>query len=822
MTEDQRTFGSLLRRYRVEAGLTQEGLAERAGLSLRGVSDLERGLRRLPYPDTVERLIEALGLGPAERDALFAARRPVPSGEQADPAARLPKSPLPVPLTSFVGRETELNEVRRLLGTSRLVTLTGVGGVGKTRLALEAARQQAAAFEHGVQFVPLAGVGATILLASAIADALGVTLRGPAEPNLRLIQYLRNKHLLLVLDNFEHLLDGARLLIEILDTASNLSILVTSRERLNLQEEWVFRVNGLGFPDRYDTEPVGEFPAVQLFVQRARQVRADFSLSENTQPIIEVCRRVEGLPLALELAATWLRVMPCDEISLEIERSLDFLTTTARNVAERHRSLRAVFDRSWSLLSEAEQSVLAQLSVFRGGFDRDAAGQVANASLAMLADLTDKSLIRPAPAGRFDLHELVRQYLTLKLAEKGATEAARQRHFQFFAALADVAEGHLYGPDQEDWYDRLELDYDNFAAAFRWSISDVEHAEAGLCLAGALSFFFEHRAHFHSGFAWVEKLVALPSAAPVSVRAKALWTAGVLAHYVGDDNKAVARLEESLALAQTVGDKRITAWCLACMGFYELDVERAITLLEEALRLFRALGDGWGISHALRRLGWELIGKGDLERAETLLQEALLLARNARNKHATAWSLFILGAAVWLRTRRPEPARTLWQESLLLAEETRDRYNREFVLLMRGQVAKAEGDYKQAEALYGEIVDLEEEHGALDYQAGIGHQLLVARAQLAADTGKPETAVRLFGAARMVPGVQLLGAGFRNGGDVETELAALRVQLGESAFATAFAEGRAMPIEQAVGHGLRGFEPTSGQPAIGSAAFSSR
>jgi tetratricopeptide (TPR) repeat protein len=490
-------------------------------------------------------------------------------------------------------------------------------------------------------------------------------------------------------------------------------------------------------------------------------------------------------------------------------------------VPERHRSLRAVFDRSWSLLSEAEQSVLAQLSVFRGGFDRDAAGQVANASLAILADLSDKSLVRPAPAGRFDLHELVRQYLAQKLVEKGATEA-QQRHFKFFAALADQAEAHLYGPDQEDWYDRLELDYDNFGAVLAPSVGDAEHVEAGLRLAGALAFFFEHRAHFHDGHVWLEKLLALPNAAPVNVRAKALWAAGVLAHYVGHNDKARACLEESLALARSVGNQGITAWCLACIAFYEVDVDRAIMLLEEALRLFRALGDGWGISHALRRLAWELICKGDLEWAESLLQEALLLARNARNKHATGWSLFILGAAVWLRTRRPEPARTLWQESLLLADETRDRYNREFVLLMQGQVAQEEGDDERAEALHGEIVDLEEEHGGLDYQPGIGHQLLAARGQLAAATGRLETAVRLFAAVQIVPGVQMITARFGTLSGMEPELAALRVQLGESAFVTAFAEGRAMTIEQAVVYGLRGFGPSSAQSANRSAAVSSR
>jgi predicted ATPase len=417
-------------------------------------------------------LIEALGIGQTERDALYAARRPVPPSGQVDPVPLPPRSPFPVQLTSFVGREAELSEVEQLLLTGRLVTITGAGGVGKTRLGLEVGQRQSATSDHGVQFVPLAGVGTTNLLAWAIAAPLGISFQGPAEPQLQLIQYLRDMHLLLILDNFEHLLDGAEFLTDILSGAPGVRILVTSRVRLNLQEEWVLPLDGLHFPDRQAIESIDRYPAVQLFVERARHSQADFSLRHNVQPIIDVCRHVEGLPLALELAATWLRVMPCDQIAPEIERGLDFLTTSMRNLPDRHRSLRAVFDRSWTLLSEADQRVLAQLSAFRGGFDREAAAQVAGASLAVLAGLVDTSLIRPTLAGRFDMHELLRQYLAQQLAESGETGAATQRHFDCFAMLADQAEAHQYGPEQEEWFDRLELDYDNLAAALAWSLSE--------------------------------------------------------------------------------------------------------------------------------------------------------------------------------------------------------------------------------------------------------------------------------------------------------------------------------------------------------------
>ena len=252
------------------------------------------------------------------------------------------------------------------------MTLVGPGGIGKTRLAIEAARQHVALFPDGVYFVPLAPVESPHLLASVIAEALSVSLSGSENASTQLVRALRDKRLLLVLDNFEHLLEGTGLLTDLLD-APNIKLVVTSRERLNLQEEWVEEVAGLAYPRGRLTGTPEAYAAVELFVQRAQQVQAGFSLADNTQAVVDICQRVEGMPLGLELAATWLRVMPCQEIAPQIERSLDFLTTAVRNVPERHRSVRAVLDHSWNLLSETERQVLARLSIFRGGFDLEAA-----------------------------------------------------------------------------------------------------------------------------------------------------------------------------------------------------------------------------------------------------------------------------------------------------------------------------------------------------------------------------------------------------------------------------------------------------------------
>ena len=332
---------------------------------------------------------------------------------------------LPIQLTPFVGREAELAHLRQLITDPecRCITLVGPGGMGKTRLAVQAAENHLNEFAHGAAFVPLASVGSIAGVIPAIANAIKFTFFGPSDPKEYLLGYLLEKQMLLVVDNLEHLLgetpleeNVADLLIEILQQSPGIKLLVTSREALNLQEEWIFEVHGLDFPTAAKKDGVGGFDAVTLFAQRARHAFPNFDLNEgNRMDVAHICQLVEGMPLAIELAATWMRTLSPAEISVEIESSLDFLSTTVRDLPERHRSIRVVFDRSWQMISPEEQQVLRYLSVFRGGFQRQAAEKVAGATLSNLSTLVNRTLLRRTAAGRYDLHELVRQYTRINL-----------------------------------------------------------------------------------------------------------------------------------------------------------------------------------------------------------------------------------------------------------------------------------------------------------------------------------------------------------------------------------------------------------------------
>jgi len=514
--------------------------------------------------------------------------RQIQSGAFVPPTAPLQTSiNVPAQPTRFIGREAELAQLEEYLDTPdcRLLTLIGPGGVGKTRLAYEVAKRKVGDFPAGVYAVPLSGVASPQYLASTIAERLTLPLYGSADQKAQLLDSLREKHLLLVMDNCEHVLEGMELLAEILAVAPGVHILATSRERLNLQGEWLFPVQGLPFPQGESEAGAQTYPAMQLFEQSARRGGPGFHLDDLTD-VARICKLVEGLPLAIELAASWVHHMPCERIASHIQGDLDFLSTNLRDVPERHRSTRALFEHSWRLLSEAERLTLRKLSVFRGGFDADAATHIAGASLRILSALVEKSLVRASPTGRYDLHELLRQFAEEKLNEAGESAATLEKHLDYFVVWAEEANLRLRGVQQVTWYQRIETEHDNLRAALAWGING-QRAETGLRLANALWWFWFRRGYVREGFAWL-KVGIERTEGDTSTRAHVTHCLADLALHQGNYEQAAKLVSDSLSMSQSFlgnfSNREFSVVRLLIVG----KLARACQDYEEAARLFGA------------------------------------------------------------------------------------------------------------------------------------------------------------------------------------------------------------------------------------------
>ncbi|MCA9839178.1 MAG: AAA family ATPase, partial [Trueperaceae bacterium] len=417
------------------------------------------------------------------------------------PASTL-KRALPTRGTTFVGRDAELTELATLLSkpSVSLLTLLGPAGVGKTRLALQLAHEQSRleAFKDGVYFAPLDALNHASQIALSMLTQFGLTQQGNTEPLEQLVTFIAKKHILLVLDNFEHLIQGSNILLGMLSQCPNLKLLITSRERLKLEEEHLYTLEGLAYPTVV-SENTSLSEAVQLFRERAQQVKSDFDLEQNLTDVIGICRLVEGLPLGLELSASWVRLMTCHEIIAELEHGLELLATDAQNVPQRHRSLKAAFEQSWKLLSPKEQEVLRKLSVFVGGFRREAASEVAGATIPLLASLVDKSLLRVLQNGRYDRHPLLYQFTREKLKNQPSEETeAKTKYAYFYLELAEQAQPFLQGKEQRFWLHVLSEELNNFRAVFAW-LEIADDGMKALKLATLLSTFWLQRGHFHEG-----------------------------------------------------------------------------------------------------------------------------------------------------------------------------------------------------------------------------------------------------------------------------------------------------------------------------------
>ncbi len=681
----------------------------------------------IAYQRCVEALRTGLGVEPAAQTQALYERLSRSEKPSPPPLTVMPPQPaapalahnLPAQSTPFIGRVEALAELARLLDdpACRLLTLTGPGGIGKTRLALQAAAEGLSArkFTDGVFFVPLAPLGSVDFIVPAIANAIAFTFYGGMDSKDQLLNYLREKSILLVMDNFEHLTDGAGLLAEFLERAPGLKCMVTSRERLNLRGEWLIEVEGMTAPESEQAERVEEYSAMQLFLQSARRTHPRFTLSEeDKQHAARICRLVEGLPLAIELASAWVRAISLREIAKEIEHNLDFLATTLRDVPERHRSLRAVFDHSWNLLTAEEKRVFRTLSVFRGGLQREAAEAVAEAPLPLLSALMDKSLLRRSPSGRYEIHELLRQYARDKLIEAGEEIQIRNRHLTYFLSLAEEAEPMLRRAEQVAWLGRLETEHDNLRAALKWAATD-EQLEDGLRLAGALARFWYLHGYWSEGREWLKKLLEVSQGESdgrtlKAGRAKALYGAGWLEDESGADGPLY---EQSLALGREIDDKWGMAFSLRGLGALAIrrgEEARAAVFLSESLALFEELGERWGTALVKFNLGWLVEYRDKYDEKMRFWEESLAGFRDAGDRWGQAVTLGALGYSARFEGDYKRAA-AMSKESLQLFKELGDKAGMAESLARLASVAHRRSDYKQATTLYAESLTLREELG---------------------------------------------------------------------------------------------------------------
>lgn len=783
---------------------------------------------------------------------------------QHDALSRLPMSP-----TSFIGREKEIARVKELLVGTRLLTMTGAGGSGKTRLALQVASDWAAdnIFHDGVWWVDLASVLNADFVPQAVANALGVRQVPDESLSETLARDLRAKQLFLVLDNCEHLITACAQLIEfLLSRCPRLRIMATSREGIGIPAEQVWLVPSLSLPDAQPELPLQRMArseAIRLFVARAQAVKVDFALTDkNATAVMQVCQRLDGIPLAIELAATRVKVLTVEQIAARLDDRFNLLTVGSRTALPRHQTLRATTDWSYELLSEQERTLMGRLSVFVGGWTLEAAesicggeGRPSRHVLDLLTFLVDKSLViqeEQANASRYRMLETIREYAREKLDAANETEILRSRHLDFFLELAERAESELGGDQRMLWFHRFDWEYANVNAALEFSLDRSDRVERGLRLAAALNEFWSFRSHQVEGSRWLNKLLSAVREYEIgsALHAKATYAVGVLASGRGEYAVARALLEESVVLWRQVGDPSGLALALIRLAKVvdsQGDNREARALTDESTTLLRAAGDKWGLAMALS-LAWQFfLPDADESSMRARLQESLNLFEEVGDQWSICEPLYSLGNFMW-RIGKHQEARSHLIRVLPLARELDDIWEIATTHMVLAEIASAESDYAESEKLFEQSLATWRMLGAKRFIARsllrLGHlakhrgdntralSLFTESLKAAVESDQTDpmrsdtiafglagfaeiwavhdqalTAMHLLGAVRAILDATDLGYVFipfprfaQN--DFDRAFALVQNKMDSAAFATAFADGGAMTMAQAVDYAL--------------------
>jgi predicted ATPase/DNA-binding XRE family transcriptional regulator len=856
------TFGGLLKYLRKREELTQRELAIQVGYSDTQISRIEQN-QRVPDAATLQALfVPALHLErePQWTERLLALAKQARSEELPVPAMPVSPNNLPAALTTFIGREKEQAEILQRLGTQRLVTLTGPGGVGKTRLSLKVGGHVLDQYPDGVWLVELAPIGDPDLVSQTVASVFGLVTRSTRSPTELLINFLRPRSALLILDNCEHLLDAsAQVADTLLKHCPHLKILATSREALGILGEIVYPMPSLGLPDIQQTlETFREYESVRLFEERARLAQLDFKLTmENASSVALICSRLDGIPLAIELAAARVNIFSTAQIAARLDDRFHLLTGGSRTALPRQQTLRASIDWSWNLISESERMLLRRLTVFAGGWTLEAAESVctgkkypngegavkdsveAREVAELMTRLVAKSLVsgdRPAERERrFHLHETIREYAFEKLIEAGEQEKVRSRHLSYFLELSERAEPALHSPEQMEWYKRLTDERDNFRVALAHASrpdASTTDLEAGLTISAKLVDYWV-ASDYREGLLWSTELIRNPASqtSPL-LRARALLTQGWLLWSLQEFAAVRSIAEECLAVFRSYGDPSGEYDALILLGNMQQfagEIEERAEFARQALDLARSLGDDLRQAFALFLLGWD---QRDPRRGREHLEEAVLLLRRIGDWRYLARALGLLGLTV-LSNGDLEAA----QEFLDEADEVNQRTNRsamEFVLTGKGILCMLRGEYGQARALLQQNIDNLEKMGnrvgVLWGQARLAqvalregsvseaNQILVETiesfhtnenknglafaldrmASLSVVTNRPEVAARLIGwsdATRKEIGDPRPLIEQEN---LEPDIAVLKGTLGERVFEAVYDSGQHMTLDEAV------------------------